>query len=70
MLIIPIYAKVSNRHYGELAKLRGLGKKSEQQLNKIGIYTQISLQKIGSIAVYIKLGKPHLCFFVCASRYT
>ncbi|NYT28518.1 MAG: TfoX/Sxy family DNA transformation protein [Candidatus Thiodubiliella endoseptemdiera] len=47
-----------------------MGKKSEQQLNKIGIYTQISLQKIGSIAVYIKLGKPHLCFFVCASRYT
>ncbi len=62
MLIIPIYAKVSNRHYGELAKLRGLGKKSEQQLNKIGIYTQISLQKIGSIAVYYITPKPQTTF--------
>ncbi|AYQ56004.1 DNA transformation protein TfoX [Bathymodiolus thermophilus thioautotrophic gill symbiont] len=47
---------------GELATLRGLGKKTEQQLNKIGIYTRADLQKTGAIATYIKLGEPHLCF--------
>ncbi|CAB5499214.1 hypothetical protein THERMOT_1375 [Bathymodiolus thermophilus thioautotrophic gill symbiont] len=47
---------------GELATLRGLGKKTEQQLNKIDIYTRADLQKTGAIATYIKLGEPHLCF--------
>lgn len=47
---------------GELAKLCGLGKRTEQQLNKIGIYNKQDLQKIGAITAYIKLGEPHLCF--------
>jgi DNA transformation protein len=47
---------------GELSKLRGLGKKTELQLNKIGIYSKDDLQKIGAIATYVKLGEPHLCF--------
>ncbi|SMN15219.1 DNA transformation protein TfoX [uncultured Candidatus Thioglobus sp.] len=47
---------------GELSKLQGLGKKSELQLNQIGVYTKADLQKIGAIPTYIKLGEPHLCF--------
>lgn len=36
---------------GELAKLCALGKKTEQQLNKIGIYNKQDLQKIGAISL-------------------
>ncbi|MDC9714650.1 MAG: TfoX/Sxy family DNA transformation protein [Gammaproteobacteria bacterium] len=49
---------------GELAKLRGLGKKTEQQLNAIGIYTQMDLQKMGAIIstiLFILLLKMVLC---------
>ncbi|MDH5446688.1 MAG: TfoX/Sxy family protein [Gammaproteobacteria bacterium] len=52
---------------GELSKLKGLGPKSEQQLNRIGIYTRQDLVKIGPINAYLKLKreasiKPSLNF--------
>jgi DNA transformation protein len=47
---------------GELTNLKGLGKRAEIRLNKIGIYTQKELQKMGALAAYVKLGEPNLCF--------
>ncbi len=42
---------------GELSKLKGLGPKSEQQLNAIGISTKAQLAALGPIAAFIKLKK-------------
>ncbi len=53
---------------GELSKLRGLGEKSEECLNEIGIRTKDDLKKTGAVKVFIKLQKecshqPSLNFF-------
>ena len=40
---------------GELSKLKGIGPKSEKNLNAIGIYTRQQLQDTGPVAAYIKL---------------
>ena len=40
---------------GELAKLKGLGPKSERCLNEIGIKTRRDLELIGPIRAFIKL---------------
>lgn len=42
---------------GELSKLKGLGPKSEKNLNEIGIYTKEDLEKIGAVKALIKLKK-------------
>lgn len=42
---------------GELSKLKGLGPKSEEYLNEIGIYSKAQLQKIGAVRAFIKLTK-------------
>ena len=52
---------------GELSKLKGLGPKSEQQLNEIGIYTRKELKNIGPVNAFITLQrecsiKPSLNF--------
>ena len=50
-----------------LKDLKGLGPKTEKQLNDIGIYTKADLTQIGSIKAFIKLSndsdiKPSLNF--------
>lgn len=40
---------------GELAKLKGLGPKSEKCLNEIGIKTKADLEKIGPVKAFLKL---------------
>ena len=52
---------------GELSKLKGLGPKSEQSLNEIGIYTQAQLRDVGAVRAFILLKnagrfKPSLNF--------
>ncbi|WP_201341106.1 TfoX/Sxy family DNA transformation protein [Abyssogena phaseoliformis symbiont] len=47
---------------GELAQLRGLGDKSEEKLNKIGVYSKQDLQAKGTVPTFVELGEPHLCF--------
>jgi DNA transformation protein len=52
---------------GELSKLKGLGPKSEQWLNEIGIYTRDELAEIGAVGAFIRLNnecstKPSLNF--------
>ena len=52
---------------GELSKLKGLGRKTESYLNKIGIYTKKQLIEIGPYKTYLKLFekgtiKPNLNF--------
>ncbi len=52
---------------GELSKLKGIGQKSEQCLNEIGIKTESELVKIGAVRAFIKLKrecstKPSLNF--------
>jgi len=52
---------------GELSKLKGLGPKSEQCLNEIGIYTQAQLRDVGALGAFIQLKnagrfKPSLNF--------
>ena len=42
---------------GELSKLKGLSKKSEECLNEIGIRTKEDLEKTGAVKVFIKLQK-------------
>jgi len=42
---------------GELAKLKGLGSKSESCLNEIGIKTRHDLELIGPIGAFLKLRK-------------
>ena len=37
---------------GELSKLKGLGPKSEQSLNEIGIYTQAQLRDVGAVRAF------------------
>ncbi|WP_455196673.1 TfoX/Sxy family protein [Kaarinaea lacus] len=39
----------------KIGKLKGLGPKSEQALNNIGIYTRKDLEKMGPIKAFIKL---------------
>ena len=46
---------------GELSKLKGLGPKSEQCLNDIGIYTKAQLQSLGAIRAFIKLKQECRC---------
>ena len=50
----------------KLSQLKGLGKKSEQQLNAIGIYSKADLKSTGPIGAFIKLqksgSKPSLNF--------
>ncbi|MFC3151906.1 TfoX/Sxy family protein [Litoribrevibacter euphylliae] len=40
---------------GELSKLKGLGPKSEQWLNEIGIFTEAELRELGAVATFMKL---------------
>jgi len=40
---------------GQLSELKGLGPKSEQCLNEIGIYTEQQLKELGAIKAFIKL---------------
>ena len=52
---------------GELARLKGLGAKSEQCLNEIGIRTKKELEAIGPVRAFLKLRaecsvKPSLNF--------
>jgi len=52
---------------GEIAKLKGLGPKSERYLNEIGIKTRHDLELIGPIRAFLKLRnecstKPSLNF--------
>jgi DNA transformation protein len=52
---------------GELSQMKGLGPKSEQQLNEIGIVTREDLERIGPVRAFIKLlneasAKPSLNF--------
>ena len=52
---------------GELAKLQGLGPKSEKCLNEIGIKTRTDLENIGPVKAFLKLRnecstKPSLNF--------
>lgn len=52
---------------GELAKLKGLGPKSEKCLNEIGVKTRIDLENIGPVKAFLKLRnesstKPSLNF--------
>lgn len=52
---------------GELAKLKGLGPKSEKCLNEIGIKTKVDLEIIGPVKAFLKLRnecstKPSLNF--------
>ena len=42
---------------GKLSKLKGIGVKSEGELNKIGIYTKEQLQELGAINAFLKLRK-------------
>lgn len=42
---------------GELSKLRGLGGKSEECLNEVGIRTKEDLKKTGAVKVFLKLQK-------------
>ncbi len=42
---------------GELSKLKGLGAKSEQALNEIGIFTRADLEKTGAIKAFLQLQK-------------
>jgi TfoX-like protein len=50
-----------------LKDLKGLGPKTEKQLNAIGIYNKSDLEEMGAVNVFIKLGekaatKPSLNF--------
>lgn len=52
---------------GELSKLKGLGPKSEQCLNAIGIYSHEDLAQQGAVRVFVRLQqegdiKPSLNF--------
>lgn len=52
---------------GELSKLKGLGPKSEQALNEVGIRTRRQLEAIGAVGAYKRLlqsggEKPSLNF--------
>ncbi|MDX1453063.1 MAG: TfoX/Sxy family protein [Oleiphilaceae bacterium] len=52
---------------GELSKLKGLGPKSEQQLNAIGIHTEAQLRELGAVGAFMRLReqggfKPSLNF--------
>ena len=52
---------------GELAKLQGLGPKSEKCLNEIGIKTRTDLENVGPVRAFLKLRnecstKPSLNF--------
>lgn len=40
---------------GELSKLKGLGPKSEEQLNQIGITTLAELKAVGPVHVFLRL---------------
>ncbi len=42
---------------GELSRLKGLGPKSEQSLNEVGIFTQAQLEELGAVRAFIKLKK-------------
>jgi len=51
----------------KLSTLKGLGPKSEKQLNQLGIYTRADLESVGPIAAFIRLQresavKPSLNF--------
>ncbi|QYZ68012.1 MAG: TfoX/Sxy family protein [Gammaproteobacteria bacterium (ex Lamellibrachia satsuma)] len=46
----------ARQHYGKrLCDLKGLGKKSEQCLNEIGVYTRTDLEKIGAVGAFLKM---------------
>ncbi len=40
---------------GEISRLKGLGPKSEQWLNSIGIETEAQLRELGPVRVYLRL---------------
>ena len=40
---------------GELSKLKGLGPKSEQWLNEVGITTKEQLQELGAVNAFLRL---------------
>ncbi len=52
---------------GELSQLKGLGPKSEQYLNEVGIHTKAQLIELGAVKTFLKLKeecsiKPNLNF--------
>ena len=52
---------------GELSQLPGLGDKSEQMLNQVGIHTEAELRAVGAIPAFLRLRdhpdiKPSLNF--------
>lgn len=49
---------------GELAKLNGLGLKTEQRLNEIGVLSAEELKTLGAIPAYLKL-KDHFGSEIC-----
>ena len=42
---------------GELSQLKGMGPKSEAELNTVGIYTEEQLRSVGPVNAFIQLGK-------------
>ena len=44
----------------EIRKLKGLGPKSEQCLNAIGIFNKEDLEKIGAVSAYLKLNNQSI----------
>jgi len=40
---------------GELSQLKGLGPKSEQWLNEVGIHTQDDLARVGPVRAFLRL---------------